>query len=370
MLDPTSPPPLREELLALPPYQAVEPVAALAARLGLDPADVLKLDANENPFGALPAVRDAVAACDAFAVYPDPVQTRLRDALAAHLGLPAERIVAGAGSDELIELVIRALAHPGQRLLVCPPTFGMYRFVAGVQGIGLVEAARRPDFTLDLDAVLAALTDDVPLVVLASPNNPTGNALSDAELAALLATGATVVVDEAYAEFAGRSFVPWTERHPRLIVLRTFSKWAGLAGLRVGYGVFPAPVAELLLRIKQPYNVNVAAEAAALAALRHAADFDPQRRALVDTRDALAARLAELDWLRVFPSDANFLLCEIAGDKGADFHQALAARGVLVRYFTSPERLRSCIRISVPHPDRLNDLCERLQDAAHDCGLS
>ena len=367
-LDPSTPPPLRPDLLDLPPYVAVEPVDSIAARLGIDPADVLKLDANENPFGVLPAVRQAIAEAN-YAVYPDPAQARLRSAIAAYVGAPVEQIVVGAGSDELIELTLRALVAPGQHLLTCSPTFGMYRFLADVHRLELDLVERREDFSLDLDAVLPRITDDTALIVLPTPNNPTGNALSEAELEALLATGVTVVLDEAYAEFKGDSFIPWMDDHPRLIVLRTFSKWAGLAGLRVGFGVLPEPVADLLLRIKQPYSVNLTGEVGALAALEHVDDYHAQLDLLRGVRRDLSAALAETSWIHPYPSDGNFLLCEVEGGDGAALYAALAQQGVFVRFFADSPRLSSTIRISMPRPDQLPTLLERLRAAAAACGL-
>ncbi len=376
MLDPTTPPQIRPELAMLSGYEPVEPVDALARRLGLDPATVLKLDANENPFGTPAAVQQAIAEAANYAVYPDPAQRELRGALSRHLGIDAGRIVAGAGSDELIDITLRALAAPGQRVLVCPPTFGMYRFLSDLHGIERDEIERRDDFSLDLDAVLDAVTEKTALILLASPNNPTGNALSDKEMQALLATGTTVVIDEAYAEFSGRSYLGWVTQYPRLIVLRTFSKWAGLAGLRVGFGVFPPSVADVLMSIKQPYNVNLAGEVAALAALTHSDDYGAQIEALVAVRNDLGDQLAAFSWLHPAPSDANFLLCRVDSENdgtqptGLSLRDALAEQGVFVRYFDSPDRLRGYIRISVPRPDQLDDLVERLGRAATVAGLA
>ena len=263
----SDPPRVQPHLAALPGYEPVTPVDQLAARAGVDPADVLKLDANENPFGTSAAVQRAIAAFDGWSVYPDPLQLDLRAALAGYARVTPERVVGGAGSDELIELTVRALAGPGQRVLSCPPTFGMYRFLCDVAAVPLDEVERRPDFRIDLEAVLAAIRPETALVILASPNNPSGTPLGDDELAALLGSGATIAVDEAYGEYAGASALDRFGDHPRLIVFRTFSKWAGLAGLRAGYGIFHADFAAALLRIKQPYNVNLAADVAMRAAI-------------------------------------------------------------------------------------------------------
>lgn len=368
MPDPSQPPPVRADLVALPGYEPVQPLAEFARRAGLDPADVLKLDANENPFGTLPAIRDALTQFDGYSAYPDPLQTDLRRAIADHLAVSPERIVLGAGSDELIDLTVRTLVGPGQRLLICPPTFGMYRFAADLHGVPIDTAERSDDFSIDLAALHRAASEQTALIILASPNNPTGNLLRDDELAALLATGATVLLDEAYTEFAGSSFLPWTERHARLLVLRTFSKWAGLAGLRAGYGVFPPSVAEALLRTKPPYNINRAAEAAVLAALAQRDALDAQARTIAAERDALSHHLAALGWLRPYPSQANFLLCEVRDGKGHALQEALARCGVAVRYFATP-RLRGCVRISVPRPDQTATLLERLHLAGAALGF-
>ncbi len=366
---PSNQPPLvRPEFLDLPAYAPVQPVEELARRIGMAPADVLKLDANENPFGAPPGLAEALAAAADYHTYPDPLQVRLRAALADHLGLPAARIVAGAGSDELIDLTFRVLVGPGAHLIDCPPTFGMYAFLAGVLGLPVVTLPRTAAFALDLEAIQRAITPETALVVLAAPNNPTGNGVTDAQLAALLGTGVTVVLDEAYAEFAGRSYVDWVRDHPRLIVLRTFSKWAGLAGLRVGYGVFPPLVAETLLKVKQPYNVNRAGEVAALAALRHRGALLRPVRAIVQERERLFEALRGTGWLEPFPSEANFLLCRVHGAPAAAVEAALAQRGVFVRYFDS-DRLRDCLRISIPRPDQTPVLLERLRAAGASLGL-
>ena len=366
--DPNQPPAIREDLRALPAYESVLPLEALARRAGLATDDVLKLDANENPYGTLPAVREALGRFSGYAVYPDPQQVELRRAVAEYVGAPSEQIVVGAGSDELIDLVFRALLRPGDRILICPPTFGMYRFLAGLHGVSVDAVERRDDFTLDSEAVVRALTDGAALVALDAPNNPSGAALPEDDLRALLDAGATVLLDEAYAEFAGRSYVSWMPRYPRLMILRTFSKWAGLAGLRVGYGIFPPAVAETLMRIKQPYNVNRAAEVAVEAVFEHRDALDAQVRAIVSERDSLAQNIAGLDWLRPAPSCANFLLCRVQGASGAALHDALARRGVFVRAYGAG-RLGDSVRISVPRPDQTSVLLERLRAVGKDLGL-
>ena len=314
----------------------------------------------------------AIAEYRGWSVYPDPLQLDLRAALAGYAGVTPERVVAGAGSDELIELTVRALVGPGQRVVSCPPTFGMYRFLCDVAAIPLDEVERGPDFGIDVEAVLAAIRPETALVILASPNNPSGTPLCDDELAALLDSGATIAVDEAYGEYAGTSALERFGGHPRLIVVRTFSKWAGLAGLRAGYGVFHPDLASVLLRIKQPYNVNLAAEVAMRAAIDAKAELLAQAAQVVEERGALARDIAALGWLTPYPSSANFLLCAVEGGApgaGARLHAALAERGVFVRYFGAP-RLRGCVRVSCPRPDQHEALMTHLRAAGAGLGLA
>jgi histidinol-phosphate aminotransferase len=331
--------------------------------LGRKPEEIVKLDANENPYGPPPRVRATLADLPFAHVYPDPESRALRAALAELTGLPAELLLAGAGADELIDLTMRLFLRPGDAILDCPPTFGMYAFDAALIGAGVVSVPRRPDFALDLDAVVEAAARHRPkLLFVTSPNNPDGGWLPDAHLERLLALPLVVALDEAYVEFAGpaASRIGWVPRHGNLIVLRTFSKWAGLAGLRVGYGAFPARLMPHFWKIKQPYNVSTAASAAALAALRDRDWLADRVERIVAERDRLARRLDELLYLRSYPSRANFLLCRVIGREARELKLALEREGILVRYFDKPG-LRDHIRISVGRPEQTDALITALR---------
>jgi histidinol-phosphate aminotransferase len=345
----------------MPPYAPVEPLDVLAKRLGIPEERLVKLDGNENPYGPSPKAREAMARYPNYHIYPDPEQRRMREAVAEYVGVDPQRIVVGNGSDELLDLTGRLFISPGDAVLNAPPTFGIYEFVARTYGGRLVEAPRREDFGLDVDAMEAALADGAKLIFLASPNNPTGNAVPPEALERLLAHPAAVVVDEAYAEFAGGSFVPLTARHDNLIVVRTFSKWAGLAGLRAGYGVFPPAVAETIRKIKMPYNMNVAAQAAVLASLEDREALSRNVERIVEERGRMAERLTGFPWLRVYPSRANFLLCQVQDRSATDVQSQLRERGVLVRHFDAPG-VRGCIRISVGRPEDTDRLVEALSE--------
>lgn len=326
-----------------------------ARRLGIPEDQVVKLDGNENPYGPSPRVAEALARFPYHHIYPDPEQRRARRAIADYVGADPEQVVVGNGSDELLDLVARLFLSRGDAVLNASPTFGMYEFLARVCAARVVEVPRQEDFSLDLPAMEAALNDGAKLLFLSSPNNPTGNALSREELERLLDHHAAVLVDEAYAEFAEESFVEMVRERDNLIVVRTFSKWAGLAGLRVGFGVFPKPVANVIRKIKMPYNLNVAGEVAALASLEDVATLHERVAAIVAERERLRERLAELPWLRPHPSQANFVLCEVTGLVAREVRDRLQERGILVRHFDLPA-VRNCLRISVgkrEHTDRL-----------------
>lgn len=350
---------VRPDLLGMAGYEPIEPVEVLAARLGVPAERIVKLDGNENLYGPSPAALAAIAGHAGYHIYPDPDQRAVRAALADYVGAPPECIVAGSGSDELIDLVARALLAPGDRVIDLVPTFGMYRFTAAVCGASYVPVPRRPDFSVDVSAVEAAVDGRTKLIFAASPNNPSGNPLSREKLDGLLALGVPLVVDEAYVEFSGGGVAAWAPASANLIVLRTFSKWAGLAGVRAGYGVMPRALADLLMVIKPPYNVNVAAEAAILASLSERDLLLERVAAIVRERDRMAGLLATIPFLRPWPSAANFVLCDVLGIAGRDLRDALRQRGVFVRYFDT-DRLRDKVRISVGLPQHTDALIAAL----------
>ena len=341
---------IRPDLLELPGYVPIVPTDVLAERLGIPESQVLKLDGNENPFGPSPKALAAIANERSYHIYPDPDQRKVREALARHLDTDIERIVCGLGSDDLIDLILRAVLLPGDGVINCSPTFGMYPFSTEIAGGRVIDVPRLESFALDLDAIEKAAAN-AKLIFVASPNNPTGQRMSPDELERLLETGLLVVVDEAYVEFAGvhgspASAVPLVRERENLVVLRTFSKWAGLAGLRAGYGVMSPVLASVLMTIKQPYNLNVAAGIAMIAALDDRALLDERACIITGTRERLAVLLDEIPWIATYPSEANFLLCRLDGVDAVEVKDRLAKRGIFVRHFDSA-RLRNHLRISV-----------------------
>ncbi len=343
---------LRPDIAAMEAYTPVLPFEVLSRQLGRPPEDIVKLDANENPYGPSPRVLEALMSFRWYHIYPDPQQEALRQALAAYVGVPAALILPGHGADELIDYLCRLFLQPGDRVIDCPPTFGMYGFDTRLSGGHVLEVWRREDFSLDVEGIAEAVARARPkLLFLTSPNNPDGSLIPPDVLRRLLALPVVVVVDEAYIEFAGleHSVATWVPQTPNLVVLRTFSKWAGLAGLRLGYGIFPASLMAQLWKFKQPYNVNVAATVAGLASLADVACLQERVARLIAERERLIAELSRFPGLQPLPSRANFVLCRVAGRSAADLHRRLRERGVLVRYYDKPG-LRNCIRVSAGRP--------------------
>ena len=369
----------------LPPYQPIEPFEVLSERLGRAPSEIIKLDANENPYGLGPAARQALAELEYPHIYPDPESRLLRGALSRFTELPAEFLMAGAGADELLYLILRVCLEPGEAVLSCPPTFGMYAFDTHLHAGRLIEIPRQFDYSLDLPAIRQAVADERPKILfLASPNNPDGSLIPADTIDALLELPLLLVLDEAYIEFsglgrlgAGGTRLGEVPRRENLVVLRTFSKWAGLAGLRVGYGAFPAWLMPLLWKAKQPYNVNVAASQAAIASLEDLVYLEQKVAALVAERERMFAALSRSARIQPYPSRANFLLCRIAHNEedgaispgkavlgpspGQSLRTRLMQRGILIRYFDKPG-LQDCIRISAGKPEHT----ERLLEALHE----
>lgn len=352
---------VRPHLMEMPGYEPVEPIDVMARRLGLRPEDISKLDGNENPYGASPKVAERLAAFDHYHIYPDPAQRAVREAIAEYVGVNAEQIVLGNGSDEVLDLAARLMLSPGDTVVSCPPTFGMYDFLGRIYGANVRSVARNEDFSLDAAALERALGDGAKLLYLASPNNPTGNVLPRDLLLRLLEYPVAIVIDEAYAEFAGESAVELVGRFDNLIVARTFSKWAGLAGVRAGYAVIPRKLVEVVWKVKIPYNLSVAAEQAVLGSLDDVPMLMERVRLLVQERERLFERLEKLAFVRPYPSAGNFVLAEIRGTPARDVRDRLRERGILIRYFDTPG-LRNCVRISVGRPHDTERVIEALQE--------
>lgn len=324
----------RPGIQSLAPYEPGKPIEELERELGL--TDVIKLASNENPLGAgALALRAATARLDEMERYPDGSGFQLKRALARHHGLPESMITLGNGSNEVLDIVARVFAGPDDEIVFSEHCFVVYPIVTRIIGATPVQVPAK-DFGHDIDAMLAAITPATRVVFIANPNNPTGTWTPAAALRRLLneaPADCVVVVDEAYFEYAGRDDYPdasqWLSQYPNLVVTRTFSKAHGLASMRIGYSLSDPAVADLMNRVRQPFNVNDPSMFAALAALEdreHIARSVTLNQAGMQMLEAGFKRLG-LDYI---PSIANFLTFDTGGS-GAEVYEALLHRGVIVR---------------------------------------
>ncbi|HCB00906.1 MAG TPA: histidinol-phosphate transaminase [Anaerolineae bacterium] len=359
---------IRKHLESLPAYTPIEPFEILFACIGRTPDQIIKLDANENPYGPLPAVREALGSMDFPHIYPDPESRALRNELEKFTGVSAEYLLAGSGADELLDLIMRVFLDPNDCIISCPPTFGMYSFDAELNSGRVIEVPRNSDFSLDLDAIRKAVEINKPkLFFITSPNNPDGSLIPPQVMDELLSLPTLIVLDEAYIEFAGENLganlsrikdVPTREN---LIVLRTFSKWAGLAGLRIGYGAFPKWLMPTLWKAKQPYNVNVAASVAAQVSLENTNQLAKVVELLKEERTRLFQALQNISFLKPYQTQSNFILCQVIDKDALDLKTKLAnEHGIFIRYFNKPG-LKDHIRISVGRPSDTDALIKALR---------
>ncbi len=347
---------------------AIRPeVRSLSAYKVAESSGLIKLDAMENPFPWPARLRQQWQSQLENVEpnrYPDPAARQLKASLHQALDIPTDyELLLGNGSDELIQLLILALAGPGRTVLAPQPSFAMYRILATASGGNFVGVPlREDDFSLDVEAMLEAIDRHQPaLVFLACPNNPTGNLFAGHDMLRIIESApGVVVIDEAYEPFARTSFIPELARHANVLVMRTLSK-LGLAGLRLGYLVAsPAWIAELE-KLRLPYNINVLTQNTVEFALRHYAVWEQQCSRILEGREALYRKLGRLNSLRVWPSEANFLLCKVLNADAPGLVDALRRQGILIRLLHgSDPLLEHCVRISIGTEDENQQLLDAL----------
>ncbi|MGL5888772.1 MAG: histidinol-phosphate transaminase [Bacteroidia bacterium] len=313
------------------------------------------LDANENPFGS--------PLDTAYNRYPDPMQLQLKKQLTAIKGLLPDCMFIGNGSDEAIDLLIRACCNPGaDNVLICPPTYGMYEVSANINNVEVRRVQLLPDFQLDLERISEAADEQTKIIFLCSPNNPTGNCLNREDIEIVLNNfNGLVVIDEAYINFSRqRSFIPELTEYPNLVVLQTLSKAWGLAGLRIGMAFASPEIIEVLNRIKPPYNVSEVTQQLAAEALSKTEQINKQIRETVQQREWLKQQLIQFSFIgKIYPSDANFLLVKMSDPKLVYAH--LTSKGIVVRERSSVPGCEGCLRITVGTPAENELLISALQ---------
>jgi histidinol-phosphate aminotransferase len=328
-----------EYVRALAPYQAGKPIAEVAREFGLDESKIIKLASNENPLGMPESARLAMQQAVAdIGRYPDANGFDLKAAISAKYGVPQDWVTLGNGSNDILELAAHAFVQPKQSVVYAQYGFLVYALATQAVGARAIEVKAK-DFGHDLQAMAAAIADDTRLVFIANPNNPTGTFLPAAELEAFLKAvpqHVVVVIDEAYNEYLPADLqyesTEWVRTFPNLIVSRTMSKAYGLAGLRVGFAIGQPGVTDLLNRIRQPFNVNSLAQAAAVAALTDKAFLQKSAEVNAQGYKQLIQAFDELG-LNYVPSYGNFVLVKVGDDDGAGarVNLALLKQGIIVR---------------------------------------
>jgi histidinol-phosphate aminotransferase len=324
---------LRENIKNIVPYSS--------ARDEYKGSEGVFLDANENPHGS--------TTNPAYNRYPDPLQWKLKERIATIKKIDSSMIMLGNGSDEPIDLLFRAFCKPGiDNVIVMPPTYGMYQVAADINDVQTRKVNLTEDFHLDTPQILATVDENTKLIFVCSPNNPSGNALRISDIIDLIENfDGIVVVDEAYIDFAPNvSFVPYLTKYPNLVILQTFSKAWGMAGLRVGMAFASENIVKIFNNIKYPYNINSCSQAVVLEGLKGILQKEKMVEDILNERERLREVLMELSCVKlVYPSDANFLLVKVV-DANA-LYKYLIDKKIITRNRTNVVLCENCLRISV-----------------------
>ncbi len=339
---------IRENIKKLTPYSSARDEFSGEAKV--------YLDANENSLGS-PLTKW-------YHRYPDPHQKAIKERLSVVKGIAAEHIFLGNGSDECIDLLFRSFCEPGKdNVIICPPTYGMYEVSANINDVEIKRAPLLADFQLDLVHIENLVDANTKLIWLCSPNNPTGNSLNRTDIETILNNfSGIVVIDEAYINFARqKTFLQELTEYPNLVVLQTFSKAWGLAGLRLGMAFASAAIIEVLNKVKPPYNINQATQELALKALEEVGQVNDMIKLLVDMRGALMDVFQSMPTVeKVYPSDANFFLVKIKDAR--KIYEFLLTRGIVLRDRSNVKLCEDCLRITIGTEKENTLLVDAMQD--------
>ena len=360
-----------DHLASIKSYDGVKPLEIIAKELNIPVTEIIKLDGNENPYDPLPEVIVALRSLKNISFYPDTLSSNLIQALAKKENLEANNFIISSGSDELIELLIRAYANPFDTVLSVSPTFGMISFLTQVHGIKYVTVPQQivktesfAHYILDEDQFLDVARRS-KIVFIARPNNPDGNVVSQKFIERLISLPILVIIDEAYIEFSNyKSFAKYVPQYENLVVLRTFSKAYGLGGLRVGYGIMPSDIRKVLISIKQPYNVNIAGQKAAMAAL--SSPLVKQR--IMEMKKIREWFINQLKLLQnqyknfwIHPSEACYVLLTFESPKvPKNLFEYLYSKGILVRHYSSSDMINN-LRISIGLQEKLVKVIDEIK---------
>ncbi len=344
---------IRNEVLDFQEYKTVSSVWDLAEKFNIPEGEIIKLDQGENLFSDPRIISKALGNYKFYNYYPDPEYKTLRKSIGKYLNVSPEKIMVGSGSDEIIDLIFKLTLNINDQVINFPPTFGMYDVSLKLNRGKIINIPRDDNFSIDMRKALKAVNSKTKIIIVCSPNNPTGNSTAKADVIKLLETGKLVLLDEAYAEYAKEDFLGLIKKYPNLMILRTFSKWAGIAGLRLGFAIMNEYLVSQFMKIKPPFNVNLAAEVAGIEILKNVKLAKTNIDELKKERRRLSENLATLPYFKVYSSETNFIFVKYAGTDFEKFRDYLKENKVALRFFVS-ELTNNAIRITVGQK-KIND---------------
>ncbi|MFH0773655.1 MAG: histidinol-phosphate transaminase [bacterium] len=307
--------------------------------------EIDKLDAGENIYGPSPLVIKRISQYKGYQFYPDPEYIRLRKEISKYIKVDAQCVFISNGADEIIDLILRLILNVGDEVIDCPPTFSSYS-LSTILNRGVVKVLeRKSDFSIDVDLILRSITKKTKVIFICNPNNPTGNITPLNEIQKILETGIVVCIDEAYIEFGGDSAIPLLDRYPNLIIIRSLSKWAGIAGLRLGYGLMSSYLVNQLMKIKSPYNVNSAAVIAGIVSLQDTKYREMITKKIICGRKKLEEEIRKMGSYIVTPSNGNFVYIRTTDKQLIEIKNECKRKYISLRFYS-----KGAIRITVGTP--------------------
>jgi len=357
---------LKKSVIGIKEYVPGKSIEEIVASYGIKPENIIKLGSNENPLGPSQKSVEAVRAiADGINIYPSVDAAELRTALSKYVGYPEDQVVMGAGMDGIVDTMMRLFINTGTSAIITTPTFSYYEIAVRSAGGSPVFVKRQSDFSIDTKAVLSSIDENTRIIFLCSPNNPTGNTISETDVRTIVeSTNAIVFLDEAYVEFAQKSMTGLVSEYENLVLGRTMSKAMGLAGLRIGYGIVPNWIYKEYMKVTTPFSISKIAVAAGLAALEDPEYTKNTIQNVLIGREFLTEGLS--NYCKVYPSEGNFIMIDVKPKKSRDVNESLLTRGIIVRDCSSfKDAGENLIRITVGTPSQnqqvINALAEILQ---------
>jgi len=326
------------------------------------PPGVINLALNENLYGCSPKIAKRLANYTLLNTYPDAKE--LQKLIAEYAGVGEEYVVPANGGSQILDLVANVFVEDGDEVINCPPTFGLFSQRAQFHGGKTVNVPRDENFAVNVASVKEAITDKTKIIVIVNPNNPTGTLISQKAILEIVDTGVPVLLDEAYAEFAGETVAELVSKYDNLMVMRTFSKWAGLAGLRIGYGIVPPVIADSIAKITMAFFVDRVSAVAVEESLNDIDYLMDNVKSIVAERERLFTNLSRFKFLKPYPSAGNFVCCAVTSGDAKEIQQAVMAKGIRISAADVGQRGTTAIRITIGKPEHSDALIKALGEVA------